>query len=71
MAEEVKKYPKKLRDREVIMVDTQIARWRKKLKKLGLTTGKYRTRQIKEQKARIEKNKTEVAIVKGKKSFFE
>lgn len=70
MAEEVKKYPKKLRDRETIMVDEQIARWRKMLKKKGLVTGKNRARQLKDQARRLEKDKTEVAIKTGKLNFF-
>lgn len=36
----IKKYRKKLRDREFIEVDAQIALWRKRLKKRGITIGK-------------------------------
>lgn len=71
MSQEVKKYPKKLRGRETIMVDEQLARWRKKLKKKGLVTGPHQAADRRREAARKERNKTEAAILKGKKSFFE
>lgn len=71
MPPEIKKFSKKLRSKNVIEVDTQIARWRKKLKKLGLATGRHQAKDREKQRKRAESDKTEVAIVTGKKNFFE
>ncbi len=70
MSRQVKKYTKKLRGREVIEVDTQIARWRKKLKKLGLTTGRHQDRSRRFERERTRKNREKVAIEQGKINFF-
>lgn len=70
MAEKVKKYQKKLRGRETILVDTQIKLWRKKLKKLGLTSGRHQDDSLRRSRKHVEKVKTEEAIVEGKFNFF-
>ena len=70
MPPEIKKYPKKLRDREIIMVDPQLARWRKKLKKLGLRTGKAQEAKKRANERAKERKDTETAILTGKLNFF-
>lgn len=70
MAEKVKKYSKKLRGRETIQVDTQLQLWRKKLKKLGLTSGRHQDQSLKHSRKHVEKVKTEEAIVEGRINFF-
>lgn len=70
MSREVKTYRKKLRSRESIEVDTQIARWRKKLKKLGLTTGRHQDTSRRLERARTKRNRENTAIQKGKINFF-
>lgn len=50
MADPVKKYPKKLRGGETIMVDSQIALWRKRMKKKGLVVGPKREKEIAQNK---------------------
>lgn len=70
MAEKVKKYTKKLRGRETIQVDTQLQRWRKKLKKLGLTSGRHQDQSLKSSRKHVEKVREEEKIVDGKFNFF-
>lgn len=40
MSKEEKKVPRKLRGKDVIMVDEQILRWREKLRKQNISIGK-------------------------------
>jgi hypothetical protein len=70
MSEYIKKYPKKFRKRETIMVDQQIALWRKKLKKKGLTTGKHVDKDRKASRKHTAKVREEKEIVVGKRNFF-
>jgi hypothetical protein len=70
MPPEIKKIPRKRRGKGEVLVDVQILRWRKELKKRGLTTGKRVDADRKLKKRALEKKATEAAILAGKKNFF-
>lgn len=62
---EIKKVPKKLHGRETIMIDPQIIRWRKELKKRGTVLGKASKKQDKLNAERREE-RAELPIEKRK-----
>ncbi len=72
MAEVVKKVPRKLRGREVIMVDEQILRRRKMLREKGIDISKFKEARAK-QREYDRKVKAEARALKAdatKKDFF-
>jgi hypothetical protein len=64
----IKKYRKKLRGREFIEVDGQIALWRKRLKKRGITIGKNTEKRDEVNKKQREAKALERAVKKN--GFF-
>jgi hypothetical protein len=69
----VKKYPKKLPGKDVIMVDEQIARWRKawrKREKEGQVLGKNRAAQLRKNAKDNARNKDNRELKAGIKKFF-
>lgn len=62
---------KKLYNGPVVEYDDQIVRWRKKLKKMGKTSGPHRDKQIIEHKKKAERAKELQELKSGKKKFFE
>jgi hypothetical protein len=70
MAEVVKKYPKKLRGREVLMVDEQIARWRRELKKKGMSVGRHSAKNLADSRKGAARAKERKKLKAGKINFF-
>ena len=70
MADSVKKYPKKLRNGETIMVDAQLKLWRKRMKKKGLVVGPKRAKQMAQDKQKWQDILEERAAKAAKMNFF-
>jgi hypothetical protein len=70
---DVKKYPKKLPNKGTVMVDEQIARWRKawrKREKEGQVLGKNRAAQLRKNAKDNARNKDNRELKTGTKKFF-